>query len=106
MRYAPAQEIFEHCQRIGRQYDLYPHALFQTEIGEAVWDERAARWQVTTTRGDELSAHFLITAGGILHKAKLSAIEAIADSAVHAFHAARWDYGYTGGSPTEPMDGL
>ena len=64
------------------------------------------RWQVTTSRGDELSARFLITAGGILHKAKLPAIEGITDFAGRAFHTARWDYGYTGGSPTEPMDRL
>ena len=106
MRYAPAQEIFEHCQRIGRTFDLYPHALFQTEIDTATWDGDASRWQVTTSRGDELSTRFLITAGGILHKAKLPAIEGITDFAGHAFHTARWDYSYTGGSPTEPMDGL
>lgn len=26
-RYAPATEIFEHSQRIGRHFDLYPHAV-------------------------------------------------------------------------------
>ena len=106
MKYAPAAEIFEQCQNIGRRYDLYPHALFQTEIETATWDEDAARWVVTTTRGDQLSAKFLITAGGILHKAKLPAIEGINDFAGRAFHTARWDYAYTGGSPTEPMDHL
>ena len=106
MRYTPAPEIFEHCQRIGRQFKLYPHALFQTEIDTATWDETASRWWVTTSRGDELSARFLITAGGILHKAKLPAIEGITDFAGRAFHTARWDYSYTGGSPTEPMDNL
>ena len=106
MKYAPAAEIFEQCQNIGRRYDLYPHALFQTEIETATWDEDAARWVVTTTRGDQLSAKFLITAGGILHKAKLPAIEGINDFTGRAFHTARWDYAYTGGSPTEPMDHL
>ncbi len=70
------------------------------------WDDDASRWQVTTTRGDRLSARFLVTAGGILHKAKLPAIEGINDFAGRAFHTTRWDYGYTGGSPTEPMDEL
>jgi len=106
MRYVPAPEIFEHCQRIGRQYDLYPHALFQTEIDTAEWDAGSSRWRVVTTRGDQLSARFFITAGGILHKAKLPAIEGITDFTGRAFHTARWDYAYTGGSPTEPMDRL
>ena len=106
MRYAPATEIFEHCRRIGRTYDLYPRALFQTEVDTARWDEGAVRWEVVTTRGDRLRARFLVTAGGILHKAKLPGIEGIEDFAGRAFHTARWDYGYTGGSPTEPMDRL
>ena len=106
MKYAPATEIFEHCQRIGRQFDLYPHALFQTEIATAEWDDDASRWEVTTTRDDRLRARFFVTAGGILHKAKLPAISGINDFAGRAFHTARWDYGYTGGSPTEPMDEL
>ena len=106
MRYAPATEIFEHCQRIARHFDLYPHALFQTEIEGAVWDDEASRWHVTTTRDDELRARFLVTAGGIMSKAKLPAIDGIADFGGREFHTARWDYGYTGGSPTEPMDRL
>jgi cyclohexanone monooxygenase len=106
MRYTPAPEIFEHCQRIGRHFDLYPHALFQTEIDSAVWDDAASRWQVNTSRGDKLSARFLVTAGGILHKAKLPAIEGITNFEGKAFHTARWDYDYTGGSATEPMDYL
>jgi cyclohexanone monooxygenase len=106
MKYVPAAEIFEHCQRIGQTYDLYPRALFQTEMDTAVWDDDAARWRITTSRGDQLTAKFLVTAGGILHKAKLPAIDGINDFAGKAFHTARWDYGFTGGSPTEPMDGL
>ena len=106
MKYAPATEIFEHCQRIGRRFDLYPHALFQTEIASAEWDDDASRWEVATTRDDRLRARFFLTAGGILHKAKLPAISGINDFAGRAFHTARWDYGYTGGSPTEPMDEL
>ena len=106
MKYAPATEIFEHCQRIGRHFDLYPHALFQTEIATAEWDDETSRWEIVTTRDDRLSARFFLTAGGILHKAKLPAISGINDFAGRAFHTARWDYGYTGGSPTEPMDQL
>ena len=106
MRYAPATEIFEHCQRIGRTFDLYPNALFQTEIETAEWNEESSRWVVTTTRGDRLTTKFFVTAGGILHKAKLPAIEGINEFAGRAFHTARWDYAYTGGSPTEPMDNL
>jgi cation diffusion facilitator CzcD-associated flavoprotein CzcO len=105
-RYAPATEIFEHCRRVARHFDLYPHALFQTEIRSAEWDEHTSRWHIVTSRDDHLRARFFITASGIMHKAKLPAIEGIGDYAGHAFHTARWDYAFTGGSPTEPMDRL
>ena len=106
MKYAPATEIFEHCQRVGRHFELYEHALFQTETEGATWDDEADRWRVTTSRGDVLSPRFLIAAGGIMHKAKLPGIKGITDFEGRAFHTARWDYGYTGGSATEPMDRL
>ena len=105
-RYASAPEIFGYCQLLARTFDLYPQALFQTDVTGAEWDEEARRWQVTTSRGDRLSARFVVLAGGILHKAKLPGIPGIETFGGKAFHTSRWDYDYTGGSPTEPMDGL
>ena len=104
--YASATEIFEYSRLLARTFDLYPHALFQTDLTGAEWDEDALRWGVTTSRGDRLSARFLVLAGGILHKAKLPGIPGIDEFAGKAFHTSRWDYRYTGGGPTEPMDRL
>ena len=105
-RYASAPEIFEYSKLLGRTFDLYPQALFQTDVTGAEWDEEALRWQVSTSRDDRLSTRFLVLAGGILHKAKLPGIRGIDDFEGKAFHTSRWDYGYTGGSPTDPMDRL
>jgi cation diffusion facilitator CzcD-associated flavoprotein CzcO len=105
-KYASATEIFEYCQLLGRHFDLYPRALFQTEIEAAEWDDAKKRWRVTTSRDDALTARFLVTAGGILHKAKLPGIPGIEGFSGRAFHTSRWDYGYTGGGPREPMENL
>ena len=105
-RYSSATEIFEYSKLMARTFDLYPKALFQTDVTGAEWDADSRRWQVTTSRGDHLSTRFFVLAGGILHKAKLPGIDGIEDFAGKAFHTSRWDYGYTGGSPTEPMDHL
>ncbi len=105
-KYASAAEIFGYCQLLGEHFDLYPHALFQTEIETAAWDDNEGRWQIVTSRGDRLSSRFFVTAGGILHKAKLPGIPGIQDFEGHMFHTARWDYSITGGSPTDPMDKL
>ena len=101
--YASAPEIFEYSKLLARTFDLYPRALFQTDVTGAVWDAEARRWQVTTSRGDRLSAKFFVLAGGILHKAKLPGIPGIDAFEGKAFHTSRWDYGYTGGSPGHPL---
>jgi cation diffusion facilitator CzcD-associated flavoprotein CzcO len=105
-RYASATEIFEYSKLLACKFNLYSHALFQTDVTGAEWDEEARRWRVTTTRGDRLSSCFMVLAGGILHKAKLPGIPGIENFEGKAFHTSRWDYSYTGGSPTEPMDRL
>ncbi|KFE64301.1 flavin-containing monooxygenase [Hyalangium minutum] len=105
-KYAKAPEIFAHCQRIGRHFDLYKAALFQTLVQTMDWDEGARRWNITTDRGDRLAARFVIIAGGVLHKAKLPGIPGIETFRGHCFHTSRWDYSYTGGSPTSRMTRL
>jgi cation diffusion facilitator CzcD-associated flavoprotein CzcO len=105
-KYSKAPEIFAQAQRAGRHFGLYDMALFQTQTEAARWDEAAGRWLVTTNRGDRLMARFIVIAGGILHKAKLPAIPGIETFKGKSFHTSRWDYGYTGGGPAEPMDKL
>ena len=55
-KYAKAPEILEHSRRIGRALRPLPDALFQTEVTELRWDEDAARWIITTDRGDRFRA--------------------------------------------------
>ncbi|MBZ5710974.1 flavin-containing monooxygenase [Nannocystis pusilla] len=105
-KYAKAPEIFAHCQRIARQFDLYRAALFQTLVERMDWDDAANRWIVTTSRGDRLAARFVIIAGGVLHKAKLPGIPGIETFQGHSFHTSRWDYDYTGGGPMGGLDKL
>ena len=105
-KYASASEIFAYAQLLGRHFDLYDHALFQTEVESLTWDDDTSRWELTTQRGDCIRTRFFVSAGGLMHKAKLPGIDGIDRFEGTAFHTTRWDYGYTGGSPTEPMDRL
>jgi cation diffusion facilitator CzcD-associated flavoprotein CzcO len=105
-KYAKAPEIFAYCQLLGRTFDLYRGALFQTEVEDMRWDESRKRWDVMTSRQDVLSAKFIVIAGGVLHKAKLPGIPGIETYAGRAFHTSRWDYSYTGGSSQTLMEKL
>lgn len=105
-RYSKAPEIREHCVRIAQKFDLYPKALFSTQVTSLDWDGEAARWIIVTDRGDRVRARFVVLTTGPLNRPKLPEIPGIETFAGHSFHTSRWDYDYTRGSATEPMDGL
>ncbi len=106
LKYAYAPEIFEHAQRIGKQFKLYERTCFQTQIAAATWDEASGRWQVLTDRGDHFKARFLVMCSGPLSRPKLPGIPGIETFKGHTFHTSRWDYGYTGGDSTGNMTKL
>ena len=105
-KYSHAPEILAHCAAIGRHFDLYKNACFQTEVTEMRWDDADARWIISTNRGDRMRARFVCMANGPLHRPKLPAIAGIETFQRHSFHTSRWDYAYTGGDPDGQLDKL
>ena len=105
-RYSKAPEIRAHCRRIAERFGLYEDACFSTQVKSMQWDGAAGRWLVGTDRGDRMRARFVVLTTGPLNRPKLPAIPGIETFQGHSFHTSRWDYAYTGGSATEPLDKL
>lgn len=105
-RYSFGGEILAHLEAIFERHDLGRDALFHTGVTRAEWDEAAGRWRIDTDRGDAFTARYYVLAVGILNLMKLPAIAGMETFAGHSFHSARWDYGYTGGGPGQPMTRL
>ncbi len=105
-KYSFAPEILEHSRNIARHYRLYDDALLQTAITELRWDDQAARWIVSTNRGDRFTAQYVAMANGPLSRPKLPGIPGINDFEGHTFHTSRWDYRYTGGDSSGGLIGL
>ncbi|MEM7020417.1 MAG: NAD(P)/FAD-dependent oxidoreductase, partial [Pseudomonadota bacterium] len=105
-KYVRAKEILEYSAAIGKYYDLYKGALFQTEVTEMRWDNDISRWIISTNRGDKIRARFVAMANGPLHRAKLPGVPGISEFKGYAFHTSRWDYDYTGGGPNGGLDKL
>jgi cyclohexanone monooxygenase len=105
-KYSQAAEILAHSQAIGRHFDLYRNACFQTEVTEMRWDDATSRWTVRTNRGDEMHARYIVMASGPLHRPKLPGIDGIDSFEGHTFHTSRWDYDYTGGDSDGGLTGL
>ena len=105
-KYTHAPEILQHSKNIGRKYDLYKDACFQTQVIKIEWDESALNWVIHTNRGDAMRARFVAMANGPINKPKMPAIMGISSYAGHTFHTSRWDYAYTGGGPEGGLDKL
>jgi cyclohexanone monooxygenase len=105
-KYAHGPEILAHAQAIGRHYDLYTDACFQTQVTALDWDESARRWMVSTHRDDRIQARFVCMANGPLSRPKLPGIPGVETFRGHSFHTSRWDYEYTGGDTRGDLDKL
>ncbi len=102
-KFADGLEIREYCQSVARKFELYKGALFHTCVSALRWDESIKRWHVTTDRGDDLRAQFVIMAMGPINTPKVPRVAGLQDFQGKMFHTARWDYEYTGGSQREPI---
>jgi len=94
--YAPGEEILDHCRAIADRYDLYDLAVFQTTVTSTIWDEENEVWHVSTDRGDEITAKFVVCANGTLSKPRLAKIDGIEAFEGVSFHTSRWNYDFTG----------
>jgi cyclohexanone monooxygenase len=96
-KFADGAEIYEHCRRIAKHFGLYDGAILSTQVRTVCWEEPIKRWRLSTNRGDDIRARFVVMTPGSYNKPKLPGIPGIKDFRGHVFHSARWDYGYTGG---------
>ena len=74
-KYARASELLRHAEAIGRRWNLYDKALFQTETQSIHWDEKTSLWTTKTSRGDNIRSRFVIPAAGPLHRPKLPGLK-------------------------------
>ena len=69
-KFADGAEIFQHCRNIGKHFGLYDGAIFSTQVRDLKWDEGLERWRITTNRGDDLRARFVVMASGPFNRPK------------------------------------
>ena len=105
-KYTNAPETLEYIGKISEKFNLSENAIFQTEVKEVVWLENEGLWKISTNRGDDIRAKYVVHSNGPLNRPKLPAIEGINDFQGHTFHTSRWDYQYTGGSSKGNLENL
>ncbi|KAK2024118.1 cyclohexanone monooxygenase [Colletotrichum zoysiae] len=106
-RYAYGNELLAHANRMAETWGLAGQGVFRSRIKSCEWDEDAKRWKVAIEQGRgpneapvtmTVRSQFVVLANGILHHPKAPKnLEAFQGD---MFHSARWDYGITGGDPS------
>jgi cyclohexanone monooxygenase len=102
-KFADGAEIYDYIKLVADKFGLDEGALFHTRITALRWDDAIGRWRVSTNRGDEIRARFVIMASGVMNMPKLPGVPGIGDFKGKMFHTARWDYDYTGGEWRNPV---
>ena len=91
-KYAAQPEILRYANHVADRFDLRPLIAFQTRVISTVFDEAADRWTVTTDRGDELSARWLIMATGCLSTPRAPPISGVESFAGATYHTGAWPH--------------
>lgn len=66
-KYVKQPEVLAYLQHVVEKYDLRKYFMFNTEMRSAEFDESSNVWKIST-KGETLTARFVITALGLLSK--------------------------------------
>jgi cyclohexanone monooxygenase len=95
-RYAAQPEILAYLNFVADRLDLRRDIAFETRVKAARFDAEADWWELTTERGEAVTARFCIMATGCLSAAKLPEIDGVENFAGATFHTGVW--------PHQPVD--
>ena len=95
-KYPEQPEILAYLDHVADRFDLRRDIELGTKVVSATYDESAARWEVTTDRGERISATYVVTAVGCLSAANVPDIPGRDDF--------RGDWYHTGAWPKEGVD--
>ncbi|RPB22635.1 FAD/NAD(P)-binding domain-containing protein [Terfezia boudieri ATCC MYA-4762] len=109
-KYAYGPELREYAEKIAAKWKLRKNTLFRTETRTMTWDENEKEWVVELSRQYaskskpqfNVRSQYVFLTSGVLNVPKMPRIAGLENFQGHSFHASRWDYAYTGGSPTDP----
>jgi cation diffusion facilitator CzcD-associated flavoprotein CzcO len=90
--YPTQREIWDYLRAVVEKHGLRSSMRFDSEVREAVFDERQSRWRVTTQRGDTFTARVVTSCMGGLSRPQLPRISGLERFQGPAFHSSTWDH--------------
>jgi cyclohexanone monooxygenase len=91
-RFAAQPEILAYANHVADRFDLRRDIQLETRVTAAHYDEKAARWLISTDRGERFSAQFCVMATGCLSTAKLPEIQGRDSYEGATYHTGYWPH--------------
>jgi cation diffusion facilitator CzcD-associated flavoprotein CzcO len=90
--HARQAELQRYLEEVIDDYGLRPHLRFGTTVDEAVWDERTHTYAVRLRDGEELRAHVVVSALGLLNYPRYPDWPGLDSFEGPKFHTFRWEH--------------
>jgi len=91
-RYSPQPEILKYANHVADRFDLRKDIEFNTSVDKAVWDDETCRWEISTSKGETISAPFYVMASGCLSHSKLPEIPGVESYQGPTYHTGHWPH--------------
>jgi len=91
-KYAGQPEILSYIKHVAQRFDVRRSITFDTAVTGAVFDDERDAWQVTTDRGETVTATFVVAATGNLSVPLTPTFEGIEDFAGTIHHTGDWPH--------------
>lgn len=90
--FAPRDEIWNYALKLAERHKVRPHVRFNTEIAEAVFDDKTGLWTLTTTKGERYKTPILVSAVGLFNNASIPNIPGRDSFKGVSFHSSKWNH--------------
>ena len=89
-RYASQPELLRYCNHVADRFNLRPNMQFDSKVIAAHYDQSAARWNIRTSRGDQVSAKYCVLATGFLSAGSVPDFVGLNDYQGNKYLTSRW----------------
>ncbi|HZQ33815.1 MAG TPA: NAD(P)/FAD-dependent oxidoreductase [Mycobacterium sp.] len=90
--YAPGSELRRYAEYCADKYGIRPKIRFNTKVVDARFDQADNVWRLDLDSGEQITARFLVNAGGVLTTPQLPDIAGVDSFDGVTMHTARWDH--------------
>ncbi len=91
-RFASQPEILRYACHVADRLDLRRDIQFHTSVTSATFNDAAKRWDITTDRGDRVSARFCVMATGCLSTSRQPDFKGIDRYRGKTYHTGNWPH--------------